>query len=501
MKRIIFKILLICCFSVNVIAQADIQNLMEESVDKDVILSVSTNVQEAMSNPEYLVTPGDVYSLSYAAGTVPVSYTIFVDSSYKIRVANLAKVDVKGKTFINLKKEVEDIVSKNYPMSGVQFVLMTPATFTVNITGEVESTVEKKAWALTRVSSVLENVGTEYSSSRYVTIKRADGTVKKCDLFLATRFGDFSQNPYLRPGDVIEIPREGKTVSISGAVERPGTYELKPEENLVDLINYYGNGLTPFSDLSRIEVSKVSTNENVNGEKIYLNVESLENPKISEYVLGKYDSVFINSYEDIMPVVFVEGAILSQDQETKTTGTQLTSSDKISVQFHPGENYAFFIRRIKNVFTSVSDFESAYIIRKDELLPINLNDILYDATYYSDLYLEENDILTIPFKQFFVSVSGAVLNPGKYPYIPDRDYMYYVNLAGGFDPEKNAREKVSIVDMHGKKKSTEDDILPEFTIMAENNSFTYIFNKYAPVITTVLSLITTFISIHTVIAN
>jgi hypothetical protein len=36
-------------------------------------------------------------------------------------------------------------------------------------------------------------------------------------------------------------------------------------------------------------VSKVSRNENVNGEKIYLNVESLENPKIAEYVLGKYD--------------------------------------------------------------------------------------------------------------------------------------------------------------------------------------------------------------------
>ena len=83
-----------------------------------------------------------------------------------------------------------------------------------------------------------------------------------------------------------------------------------------------------------------------------------------------------------MPVVFVEGAIRSQNQGD---GTQLTSSDKMSVQFHPGENYAFFIRRIRNVFTSVSDFESAYIVRKDQIIPINLNDILYDATYYSDL--------------------------------------------------------------------------------------------------------------------
>ena len=34
-------------------------------------------------------------------------------------------------------------------MGGVQFVLTSPATFTVTITGEVNSTTEKNAWALT----------------------------------------------------------------------------------------------------------------------------------------------------------------------------------------------------------------------------------------------------------------------------------------------------------------------------------------------------------------
>ena len=57
--------------------------------------------------------------------------------------------------------------------------------------------------------------------------------------------------------------------------------------------------------------------------------------------------------------------------------------------------------------------------------------MLYDANFYSDFELEENDILRIPFKQLFVIVSVAVNQPGKYPYIPDRTYDYYVNLAGG----------------------------------------------------------------------
>ena len=40
------------------------------------------------------------------------------NSTYKIRVSNLGIVDASGKTFLELKKQVEDIVSKNYPMSG-----------------------------------------------------------------------------------------------------------------------------------------------------------------------------------------------------------------------------------------------------------------------------------------------------------------------------------------------------------------------------------------------
>ena len=487
-----FFVLLLCIVSINIFAQTQ-GDTNEEGLENDVILSVSNTVQNAMSNPEYLVTPGDVYSLNYAAGSTAVSYTISVDSTYKIRVANLAMLDAKGKTFIELKREVENIVTKNYPMSGVQFVLMNPASFTVIVSGEVKYTAERSAWALTRLSTVLSGLHTDYSSTRFVTLRRKDGTVKKCDLFLASRFGDLTQNPYLRPGDVIEIPRVSKRVTISGAVERPGTYELSEKENLIELINYYGNGLTDFSDLSRIEVSKPSTKDNVKGEKTYLNVASLDDDLVKNYTLKNYDSVFINSYAELHPVMFIEGAILNQG-----TGTDLSSTEKISVQFNPGENYAFFLRRHSGLFSSVSDTENAYIIRNEKTIPININDCLYDISYYSDITIEENDILMVPFKQFFVTVAGAVNNPGRFPYIPDRGYEYYIGLAGGFDKERNGNDAVKILDANGNKHDKDNYILPECTITAKTNSFLYYFNKYSPVLTTILSIVTTFISVQAI---
>ena len=109
--------------------------------------------------------------------------------------------------------------------------------------------------------------------------------------------------------------------------------------------------------------------------------------------------------------------------------------------------------------------------------------------------MKNNDTLLIPFKQFFVSVSGAVYLPGRYPYIPDRTWDYYIGLAGGFIKEKNACDAVVITDVNGKKHKKSEFIQPEMTIEAKANSGLYYFNQYAPIITTILSAVSTSISV------
>ena len=480
MKKNIFIVFILFCLRFFMIA-ADNSNI-----------SVNESTQLAMSNPDYMVTAGDGYSLNFAAGSTPVSYSVMVDSTYKIRVANLGVLDVKNKSYLTVKKEVEDIVTKNYPMSGVQFVLMSPATFTVVVKGEVNKTEERNAWALARLSSVLSGVYTNYSSNRFVTLRRADGTVKKCDLFLASRFGDLSQDPYLQPGDVIEIPRVEKKVTISGEVERAGTYELASDEGLADLISYYASGLTSYSDLSRIEITKIPAKNSVTSDKIYISAESLEDEKIKNYNIDDNDSIYIGSYRDLQPVIFLEGAIL-------TDKFRASSSSKVSVPFVMGENYSAFFRNNKDIFYSVSDTENAYIVRNDEIISIDINKSLFDATYYSDLYLEENDVLVVPHKQLFVTVYGAVNAPGRYEYIPNRTYDYYIRLAGGFNTDRNSNGAVKIVDISGKKQDKNDVIMPEDTITAKTNTFYYYATKYSTLLTTLLTLLTTIISVKTLV--
>jgi protein involved in polysaccharide export with SLBB domain len=114
--------------------------------------------------------------------------------------------------------------------------------------------------------------------------------------------------------------------------------------------------------------------------------------------------------------------------------------------------------------------------------------MLYDINYRADYFIEENDTLLIPFRQYFVTVAGAVITPGRYPYIPDRQWDYYIALAGGFRPEQNSMKSVSIADMAGKRLKKTDAITPETVITARSNSFLYYFNQIAPVITTILTI-------------
>ncbi|HZK19879.1 MAG TPA: ligand-binding protein, partial [Treponemataceae bacterium] len=96
-----------------------------------------------------------------------------------------------------------------------------------------------------------------------------------------------------------------------------------------------------------------------------------------------------------------------------------------------------------------------------------------------------------PFRQYFVTVAGAVLKPNRFPYIPDRNWEYYVALAGGVDKNKNTNDSVAITDITGKKIRKNDVITPETIINVKTNSFLFYFNQYAPVVTTILSIITT----------
>ncbi|MGP1459263.1 MAG: SLBB domain-containing protein [Treponema sp.] len=458
----------------------------DSKVDTKAKREILADPQVAMSMPNYPVTAGDVYALAFMAGQTPVKYAISVDTSYKIRVANFGVISCAGLTYPQLKMQVEQVVNKNYPLSGVQFSLTAPAVFLVNISGEVKESSEQKAWALSRLSDFIAPLKTKYSSTRDVTVISASGETKVYDLFKASRDGDFSQEPYLHAGDRIIVNRIDRKVLIGGAVERPGEYELLQGENLKTLIEKYAGGLEPLADTSRISLYRITGYKDA-GRQFPLTQEAID----SDLELLSYDEIMIPSHSDVSGSITIEGAI----QVGIVNSASLAGASKMTVRIHEGADYSSLIRLNASSFSPSSDLEKCYIRRGDMKIPIDVNRILYDASYYNEESAHNGDVLVIPFKQFFVTVSGAVAKPGRFPYIPDRDWEYYVGLAGGIDTEKNSFQVVSIRNADGKKLSKKDLIPPETTIEVKANSAWYKWNKASGGVTAILSIIATTLSI------
>ena len=418
--------------------------------------------QEVFSSPDYLVTTGDVYTLTYNALNTVVNYTIVVDPTYKVRVSNLGIIDAKGKTFLELKEEVEKIVSSNYPMSAVQLVLSVPSVFKITVNGEVSSVKEIRVSGLVRVSTVVAGNANNNASLRFVTVEDADGNVNRYDLFMSQRFGDMSQNPYVRPNDVITLEKAGRRVSITGSVERLGTYELLEGENLRTLINYYGAGFDELADKDNIILSRSLSSVSKSGQLLFLCEKDFNN----DIELQNLDVVYVGSLSDLNNTMFVQGALVSENAQSIGSTVNPSITQASAFRFEDGETYVHFARTHRGIFSEMADYSAAYVLRDGKSISIDLYSMVFDPDYDNSLTLEPDDILVVPFKQYFVTVMGAVGVPGRYPYIPDRKWDYYVNLAGGYDKSLNSPETFEIRTVDGKVLSTEDFILPETTITA-----------------------------------
>jgi protein involved in polysaccharide export with SLBB domain len=449
---------------------------------KSLTNTVTISPQTAMATKNYLVTPGDIYTLALGVEADILSYSIPVDNTYKMKILNLAIIDANGLTYTELKAKVDNVMSKNYPMSNYVFSLSTPGHFTVLVKGEVTQTAELNAWGLSRLSQTIASVVTNYSSIRDVQITSGDGTIRHYDLFMALRYGDITQNPYIRPGDTITLSRSKRTVVLSGAVERAGTYQILDGENLRDLVRKYGSGLTQLANPNMTEMTRYIEGGAPAGNTIMLSAKDIE----SDYELKDFDKVSIPTMTELQPTMFIEGAV------GVTAGVTTQASIRKIINFNVGINFADLVRDQSSLFSAVSDTKNAFVIRGEKNIPLDLDRMLYDKSYMSEYTVEPNDLLMVPFKQYFVTVKGAVVAPGRYPFIPCRMAGYYVNLAGGINPELNTLSSMRITDINGKRLKKGEQIPPESTVYVFKNSWLYYFNLYSPVILTTCSLITTY---------
>ncbi len=361
----------------------------------------------------------------------------------------------------------------------------------VFVGGEVKSAGWFKARPLSRLSEIVAERLTEYSSDRDIAITSADGETVYFDLFRARRYGEQDEDPYLSPGDVITVSRLERQVRIEGEVERPGQYQLLTGETLANLVNFYGSGFTKMADPEEVELVRYDTANDSIAETVYLDCTD---SAWRDFQLRDLDRIIVPPETRKLPFVLFEGAVYRM--RSTEEGTTLEASNRLQYTFEKGELMSTAVHKLEASFTEVSDLKNSYIIHADgQTTPIDLELLLFRQPDAKDVELKPLDRVIIPFRQFFVIVSGAVLNPGRYPYIPDRSFSYYIDLAGGFDPERHAGDAVTIIDIDNNVLSADDPIGPETKIVAPNNNPLYAFSRISGILGTIISVTTLVITL------
>jgi polysaccharide biosynthesis/export protein len=422
----------------------------------------------AASSGDYPVTPGDIYRLTFRQANQPVIMSLTAETDFVVNLDIFGKIDARNMTFPRLKREVETRVSEAYPRSTPSLAITATGIFRVQVKGEVPESFFFNGWGLSRLSDAVQGKLGPYSSTRRIDIISSNSTRESYDLFRAWRFGSLSDNPYLEPGDTIEISERGREVRLLGEVKRPGVYQLLPDEGLRHLIFEYGNGFTSRAQENRVKIVRLSRNTQ---SALFFDAGrgALPGPPLFDA-----DEVVVNKKTIGNPIVFIEGAVLSPvggvelvsvDGSVEPTSAD-TAYERIIHEFRPGESLSDAIRSVADRLSPFASLSEAYIVREsadDPIIPANLEKILLDYDPLADIELQAYDRIIIPGNYNFVTVTGGVANPGAYPFVPNQRYQYYLSLAGGVDPGADS-SNISVYDTEGNEKSVDRVIQPSDNI-------------------------------------
>lgn len=332
----------------------------------------------------------------------------------------------------------------------------------------------------------------------------------------------------LQKNDILYIPsihdlQDMGKVTISGEVNKPGSYTYADHMSLEDLVITAG-GLKESASLVRVDVSrrirdpKGTTEPDMIGQNFSFGLkDGFVVDGEAGFELQPYDQVFVRrspSYNEQVSVT-VDGEVLYRGEYTLSTKSERLSS---LIQRAGGvSRYAYVrgakLRRVANEEELRRMEDVVKMVRREigETLAtslglkvnstftvgIDLEAALANPGSDADLVLREGDVLTVPEYNNMVKVNGAVMMPNTVSYAKGKSVKYYLNQAGGYSANAKKSQKF-IIYMNGQvaevKGSGKKQIEPGCEIVVPNKTKKLNF-------ATVVSNATSFASLATMLAS
>jgi protein involved in polysaccharide export with SLBB domain len=208
--------------------------------------------------PDYVIGPGDELRIRIW-GQVNFNANVYVDRAGEIYLPQVGQVHVAGLPYQALSDHLHAAVGRVFRNFDLTADIGQIRSLQVYVVGQAHRPGTYTVSSLsTLVDALFASGGPSVEGSmRHIYLKRGGTTVADFDLYDLLVNGDKSKDAKLQSGDVIFIPAAGPQVALTGAVRRPGIYELRDDETTLDqLLKYAGGASTTASD-ARISVERI----------------------------------------------------------------------------------------------------------------------------------------------------------------------------------------------------------------------------------------------------
>ena len=457
-------------------------------------------VTDRIVDPDkYIVGPGDELHINIISSNETFDHSLVISPTGQLLIPSVGMVNCNKLKLSQLVKEIKKEIRSWNTNVRINVELINIREFRILVLGQFDNAGYFIVTPMTKVSDLFNQIKTEHNqkakeaikvnkessfsetfgmrsriavddfynrklgleeepdndlshlSKRNIQIFRGKDTIK-VDLEKFKVNGNQELNPYVQQEDVIKIPYAKRFFTVHGGVQKPGKYEYKSGDKILDAVTISG-GLHP--DAIVDSISLIRTNLPNDTKSIYFTQKQCE----LEFLEPEDHLMVPYSYnEDPHEIVEIVGEINYPGTYPIKIGTT-TISDIIRLAggFLPSADSSKIYINNKTI-VKIPDRELERILLKDEInrsieekayvkarirtekgaLETSLN------TIKNNNYLvTSNDVIFIQKYFPYVEVIGAVESPGRYPFSSENNANDYIKLAGGVT--KNASRKKFVI--------------------------------------------------------
>ena len=450
---------------------------LQSRIGSDAVRNTLLAMEGAIDAEDYILGPGDLLKINIG-GILPISRSVSISVTGDLALPDAGIIPAAGRTLAEVVGDAHAALREQHRNVPIDVYLLQPRLFYVHVTGSVPEPGRYLMMPLSRVDNAVfqayfsaflnmtttapgdpSNPTPSIVSSpltpparerpklnaayrpalRNVSVTHRDGSERSVDLMRYYTFGNTKDNPYLRDGDVIAVHsyhanRDG--VRVSGQVQYPGTYDLRPGDTIRDVLSL-ATGPGGLKTLGDIRLARIPDPSRTEAAAVTLNGAN------STVALQAGDHITVQAHKPAIASIQgrIEYPAAYRITDGKTTLRELIDmAGGLKADARPR---GAFIERRKSLSIwesgRISDldffsrnFAQSFSSKQVVRLSVDLEAALSPGS--ADVILYDGDRVVFPRDESTVQVYGQVPRPGFIGFVEGQSVSGYIEAAGGAGP-------------------------------------------------------------------